>query len=488
MPDTSYDEIPYESGAVRQAHPDRLRTLGLLFGMSPAPATRCRVLELGCAEGGNLIPMAQALADSEFIGIDLSERQIENGRSVIDALGLENLRLEAGSVEEIDASWGRFDYILCHGVYSWVPAPVRDAILAVCRQRLAPEGIAYVSYNTYPGWHVRKLAQGMMRYHVDGIDEPSKQIEQARSLVQLFAERLDESSLQRSLLEHEIAILERVSDTYVFHEHLESVNEPCYFHEFAARAGGAGLQYLGDAFPAAMASANLAPELAEVVDHLGNDILAQEQYMDFACNRMFRSTLLCHREVALERSLEPAAIDDLLLRSAARTAAGSVDLEPGRATSFDSPTGIDFEVSNPLTKAAFAVLGERYPAAVPFAELLAAAQGQLRESGVSVDVAAEARRALAADLMRCVFAGSAELRSWAPSVATCVSERPRASRLAAFQLALGRHAVTNAFHETINLEPEQAQLLPLLDGSRHRDTLGDHEALRKLAAAALLAA
>ena len=180
-------------------------------------------------------------------------------------------------------------------------------------------------------------------------------------------------------------------------------------------------------------------------------------------------------------------IEELLLRSAARTTAGAVDLEPGRATTFDSPAGIDFEVSNPLTKAAFAVLGERYPTAVPFAKLCAAAENRLRDAGVSVDLLENARRELAADLLRCVFAGSAELRSWAPRVSVTVSERPRACRLAAFQLALGRRAVTNVFHETINLEPAQAELLPLLDGSRHRDTLVDaSETLQSLANSALL--
>ncbi len=490
MPPTSYDRVPYESGAIRTAHVDRLHCAARLFRMSPAPVTRCRVLEIGCAEGGNLVPMAHALPGSEFVGIDLSARQIESGRAVVRALGLANLRLEAGSVEAVDASWGQFDYVICHGVYSWVPARVREAILALCRRHLTRQGVAYVSYNTYPGWHTRDVTRGLMRFHVVGIDEPRKQIEQARAVVELLCERLPDSAVHRSLLRDELEILERASDAYVFHEHLEEVNEPCYFHAFAARAAAAGLQYLGDATLASMASANLEPELAAFVDHLGGDILAQEQYMDFVRNRPFRCSLLCHEETRLERSLEPGALEALLLRSAARATGGEVDLEPGRAASFDSPTGADFETSTPLTKAAFSVLGERYPTALSFGELRAAAESRLRESAVSRDAApAEARHELGADLLRCVFAGAVQLQSWQPMVAASVSERPRASRLAAFELALGRRKVTNAFHEMIALDAAQAELLPRLDGTRDARSLGDAgETLQQLAAAALLEA
>ena len=65
----SYDEIPYESYPFAQSHPDRLATLATLFGMKPQPIDDCRVLELGCASGGNLIPMAACLPGSKFVGI-----------------------------------------------------------------------------------------------------------------------------------------------------------------------------------------------------------------------------------------------------------------------------------------------------------------------------------------------------------------------------------------------------------------------------------
>jgi tRNA G46 methylase TrmB len=105
----SYDEVPYDSKPFVQTHPDRLATLALLFGLSPPPITHCRVLELGCASGGNLIPMACTLFESEFVGVDLSGREIEMGRETVRALGLNNIVLKHASILDIDEGWGLFD-------------------------------------------------------------------------------------------------------------------------------------------------------------------------------------------------------------------------------------------------------------------------------------------------------------------------------------------------------------------------------------------
>src|SRR5262245_8757143 len=161
---TSYDVVPYESNVFSQSHPDRLATIATLLGMRPAPVTDCRVLELGCASGGNVIPMAVSLPGSRFVGIDLSSRQIEMGRRTVESLALTNLDLKQFDIRNLTKDVGQFDYIICHGVFSWVPREVQDKILEVCAQNLSPRGVAYVSYNTYPGWHMRGLIRDMMLY------------------------------------------------------------------------------------------------------------------------------------------------------------------------------------------------------------------------------------------------------------------------------------------------------------------------------------
>ena len=157
---TAYDEVPYPSYPLPQSHPDHLATLATLLGLSPPTTERCRVLELGCASGGNLIPMALTSPDSRFVGIDLSREQIAEGQKTVEALGLTNIELRHLSILDVDDSFGPFDYIVCHGVYSWVPENVQDRILAICARNLVPEGIGYVSYNTYPGWHMQRHDPG----------------------------------------------------------------------------------------------------------------------------------------------------------------------------------------------------------------------------------------------------------------------------------------------------------------------------------------
>src|SRR5947209_3027657 len=158
----SYDAVPYESHPFAQSHPDRLAAVGTVFGMTPS-LTRARVLEVGCAAGGNLLPMAASLPHWEFVGIDLSSVQIERGTADLRALGLAIARLLAMDLLDFDDALGTFDYIVAHGVLSWVPRPVQDKLFAVCAQHLGPQGIAYISYNTLPGWSSRRTVRDAMR-------------------------------------------------------------------------------------------------------------------------------------------------------------------------------------------------------------------------------------------------------------------------------------------------------------------------------------
>ena len=180
---STYDDVPYESNPFPQTHPDRLATIASFFGVTPPPVANARVLELGCAAGGNIIPIAVVHPESKVTGIDLSARQIDDGRAVVDALELKNIDLQQKSISDIDPSFGEFDFIICHGVYSWVPDEVQTDILRISKENLAENGIAYVSYNTYPGWHMRGMIRDMMKFHVGQFTDSGMQIKQARALV-----------------------------------------------------------------------------------------------------------------------------------------------------------------------------------------------------------------------------------------------------------------------------------------------------------------
>jgi SAM-dependent methyltransferase len=169
---TSYDELPYDSHPYERTHPDNLATHAQIFGMQPTDPAQCRILELGCASGGNLIPMAVSLPGSELVGIDLSKRQIADGLQTIDALNLENIRLQAVSILDFELDGSTFDYILCHGVYSWVDHDVQDRIMQICCEALSPQGVAYISYNTNPGWYMRHLVWLLFCYHARLFESP----------------------------------------------------------------------------------------------------------------------------------------------------------------------------------------------------------------------------------------------------------------------------------------------------------------------------
>jgi methyltransferase-like protein/cyclopropane fatty-acyl-phospholipid synthase-like methyltransferase len=471
----SYDEIPYQSRPFSQSHPDRLATLGRLFGISPAPVTRCHVLELGCASGGNLIPMAFHLPGSKFVGVDLSGRQVAMGRGDIEKLSLKNISIEHASMMDVDSSWGVFDYIICHGVYSWVPDEVQDKILTIASENLAPQGIAYVSYNTYPGWHMREMIRHMMLYHANQFQETQERIDQARALVDFLAESVSaEDDPYGLLLQTELDNIRHSTDSYLFHDHMEVVNAPVYFYQFTERADKHSLQYLSEANFSTVLTSGFPDEVAETLDRISDDLIRNEQYMDFVRNRMFRQTLLCRKGISLKRGLGGEDVRSLLVASKARPDTEQVDLAPGIKQSFEAPGGLPVQTEFPLTKAALTVLWEHWPRAIDLNTLFQEASRRLGDSPVHRKAEIQKdRMTLADDLLHCYAANAVELRTWQADFVTEVSERPKVSGLASYMARKEQFAV-NQRHQAVHLDPVPLELVRLLDGTRDRAALIKH--------------
>jgi methyltransferase-like protein/SAM-dependent methyltransferase len=462
----TYDAVPYRSLAYAQTHPDRLATVARMFGLSPIDITRCRVLELGCASGGNLIPMAFNLPDSTFVGIDLSSRQVGAAQDTIAALGLKNVTITQTSILDVDKSWGEFDYIICHGVFSWVPANVQAKILEIAAQNLSPAGVAFVSYNTYPGWHMREMVRHMMLYHAGRFDEPKEQIEQARALLAFLSSVAAESGPYGQLLNQEVERLSQAPDSYLYHEHLEQTNAPIYFHQFIDRAEQAGLQYLSEADISDMLSSVFPPAIAETLERISPDILHLEQYMDFVRNRLFRQTLLCHKRVRPKRALTPTLLHGLLVSSPALAETDPPDLAPGTAVAFIKGTQ-RATVTLPASKAAMAILQERWPEAVDVDELCALA---VERAAPHIQSREEARRSAIGDLFGAAMHGMISVHTVRPACTNRLSERPRVSGYVAFQ-AREHDIVANARHEMVRIDPLTRELLQIADGERTKDEL-----------------
>jgi methyltransferase-like protein/SAM-dependent methyltransferase len=472
-PANSYDEVPYSSFPYPRTHPDRLATIAGMFGLQAPPIAAARVLELGCASGGNVIPMAEQLPGAQFVGVDLSEGQIATGMAAVVELQLPNVQLRHADILDIDEDYGEFDYVICHGVFSWVPPAVQDKILDICRTRLRENGVGFISYNTYPGWHLRESVREMMRYHVRQFEEPSRRVDQARALVDFLANAVvDDSNPHSLLLRRELQLLSQTGNDYLFHEHLEEHNAPCYFHQFAERLAGAQLQYLAEADAHTMLHRELPAEVAQTIGRISPDIVSLEQYTDFIRNRQFRQTLVCHADVPLHRSLGPEVVSTRYVAFGGKPAAGPIDLAAGAAVAFEAANELVLTSSRSVTKAALVALGQRWPAAVPFPEVWEATRGLLSQGNLIVPDEEATKRDLAADLLECYFRGGIELRTAAPSFAREVGERPSVSAYARWQ---ARHAAfaTNRRHERVALDPAAVHIVQLLDGTRDRAAIVD---------------
>ena len=462
-PATSYDAVPYSVIAFAQTHPDRLATIATLFNMRPAPSDGCRVLELGCALGGNLIPMALASPRSSYVGIDLSPRQIEEGQKMVRALGLKNIELKALSILDVDDSFGKFDYILTHGVYSWVPPAVQEKILTICSRNLNPHGVAYVSYNALPGWHSRAAIREMLWYHTMEIPGAADRVKAARGLLVFLSKSMpDQMPGYSALVRQELDVLSKTPDSYLLHEHLEEYNEPLYFHEFADRAARGGLQYLGEAQITTMFAGRFGSEVERTLRLISADLLHMEQYMDFLRNRMFRQTLLCHADVKLDHSLRPESLTAMRVASPVKTVSESCDICSSDPEQFRIIGGPTLTTSEPLMKAAMFELGKSWPLSIPFEDLLAAARESIMRA-MDADIFQQ-RLQLGSPAAQLLFVGGCRtLNLTPPSYISHVSDRPVASPYARLRAAQSG-SLSNMRLESLVLADRPREILRLLDG------------------------
>src|SRR5262245_1262894 len=348
-----YDSISYLSVAYPDTHPNRLATIARFYGMEAPDIATCRVLELGCGSGRNLLPMAYQYPEARFVGIDLSSRAIETGCSRAASYGLANVELRHGAILEVDSAWGQLASILAHGVFSWLPPEVRDKILAIYQQNLSPRGVAYVSYNAYPGSHLRNITRDMMHYHIRHMDDPKRRIAQARAVIGMVAEGSDSSSVHGAIMRDQLALLQRMPDELLFHDDLLEITKPFLLHQVVEKAQAHGLQYLSDAVLARRDLGHHSEQIRRVLESFPEDeFLARDQYQDFVDGHGFRRTLLCHADVPLNRRLEPDCITGFYLASSATPVSGDSQPAPDETLEFNTEKGNKLATDHSLTKAA----------------------------------------------------------------------------------------------------------------------------------------
>jgi SAM-dependent methyltransferase len=468
---TPYDQVFYPPAAYPETHPDRLATVGTLRGMHPAPLIGCRLLELGCGNGENLIPLAFSFPLSEFVGLDSARHPVALGAASIAELGLTNIQLHP--VDLCDAAverFGSFNYIIAHGLYSWVPASTRERILALCRQLLTPHGIAYISYNAYPGNHLHDLARGIIRFHTTRCENPPEKVQRARAILKFLAGSRLVPNPYVVALGFEFARVVEQQDAVFFHDDLSDTNQPFYFHEFISAAHRHNLQFLGEAGSDELHAENFTADALNKLQELENEgELIREQYKDFLLGRAFRRTLLCRSEVDLAPAFLPERTSMLYASCDAKSVDRSGSNEAVRVL-FRRPNGAELETNHRLVTASFRHLCSEWPCPVAFNIVLDHA-GKVA-AGEAGSPGSEDQTALLADTwIKGYQNGFLQLHVTPPRVVNKVSTCPECSALVRLQLRKSSVA-TSQLHRRVRLDdPLSREVAQLLDGSRDEDSI-----------------
>lgn len=455
---TAYDDIPYVSRPFRQTHPDRLATMGLLLGMQPADPASARVLEVGCGSAGNLIPLAAAAPRASFFGFDLARTAVQEAQTRIMQLGLGNIRVEHLDLLDFPADAGEFDYIIAHGFYSWVPAPVRESLFALLARHASAKAIAFLSFNACPGSTPRRVWRDAAAYHARDIADPVARARESVHMLELMAEACaDRRGAWRDIVTEMVGAVHEKGIRWVAHDDFGPVFEAFPFHEVAQSAARHGLQYLSDACYFDMQPHEIGAEARGVLEHLERqDVLLREQYFDFLELRPFRQILLCRADIALRRPITTSALQAMAFSSPAELAASATG---------GTGEGAHVPVSNPLTGANGAVSPEHldllrelraaWPCSMPFDR---------------ISPAAADRAAVAARLERLWASALIEAHAVEQRCGRADGEHPVVWPLARLQAAVGETPTTR-IHSQCRLDAVTTRLVGRLDGSRSRAQL-----------------
>jgi len=425
---------------------------------------------LGCGDGANLLALAFYNPESTFIGIDNSRAELDRARDGARSLGLENIRFMLKDVRDLEPTdVAPSDYVIAHGLYSWVPEDAREAILAFCRQNLKPSGLAYVSYNAQPGWAMRRLVRETLlsSHSVKKVaieDRAARAIELATQLLEELPSRDYAFAV---LLAEE---LERVRDGkpfYVFHEYLAEVNEGFWLRDFVEHARQNSLEYVADAqfcrwegqVPKDLKAALLKRDL---------DPIEQEETADLLCNRYFRASILCRADAPREPISHREILENVHIATSLRAESDPFDLTESTVERFFSANGHEITLDASITKAAVVLLAARWPRGLQLENLYQQATKLLAAHGCKVP--ANALSQLADEVATLFEAGQIDLRLDEPVYDSHIPEYPTIHVLARFEIER-REALTTPFHLPLPFEPEVLAVLRAMDGRRTRGEL-----------------
>ncbi len=444
-----YQSSVYQAMSHPSTDPVVTAVAARLAGLKVAAPAEARFLEIGCAAGHNLLPLAARWPESRFVGIDFSTAAIQEARETAAQAGLHNVEFIETDLRAYDPGSGvAFDFIIAHGVYSWVPEDVRQGLMELCSARLSANGLALISYNTLPGWSLRKtLVDLTKRLATTGAagGDPEE------ILAFLATAAGNHSPYARHLTSVLHAMFGKGAGPLMFDD-FGPVNDPCTFLDFTGHAARSGLRYLGESQIADDLPASLAPGSAEILRPLAKDPLALQQTIDVLTNRTFRRSLLCRAGAPLGERISAAGVLDFSVRCphAVEQMTGGV-----RLLNRSGDELARFE--NPLAVAFFSILSATQ--SVPVHEVIG-----LMPEGL------DPRRRLPQMVVDSARRGLVLLRDEPLRFDAAIPAFPNLGLLRLIAARRGQ-PLTDLYHTPCPLEGAWRQIAAAMDGTRHVEEL-----------------
>lgn len=450
-----YDQVPYVSMPIEASQPACLTAMAQLHGLSPPPPDRARVLELGCASGGNIVPLAARFPAATFTGFDLSATHVASARRRIAALGLKNITIGQGDLTTLDLKDQTFDTIICHGVFSWVPHATQDAILRICSRHLSAQGVVFLSFNVLPGWHQRNIVRDICLEHARIEKSPAGRVAKAREILNEIAKSVSTTTPYGVMLHNEVANLKTLPASYLLGEFLVTENHAYTLSQFADRAKALGLSYLSECDLASSLPETAQPTAATTIRRLaGPDPISVQNYTDIFSGRTFRRSLLVRTEQA--GAVKPANarwLCGLHLSCALRKSGRAA--EPGFYDRFKRLVA----AKDAATQNALMLLSQSYPSTVAFDELKALA------------TTAKSQNDLISAIYKLVSEGAATVYALPLRCGSAQAKQPEVWPLARAEAQSGQSWVTSLHHRSIPLNKILLFLIPRMDGATDKISL-----------------
>lgn len=454
-PSFTYDTVAYPTAIIPALTPERLQAAGMMHGwLGPDPAT-ASVLEIGCGDGLNAIGIAALAPRSRATGFDLAESAIARGVRIARAAGIGNVDLHAADILTYPRDGAPFDYIVCHGVYAWVPEPVRTAILDLIGARLAPGGVAYVSYDCLPAAAAKAQLGAFLNARLGHIGGAARAAAAFELLAVLAANQRGESRLKVEL-DNFMRNLPRADPTQVFHDILAEHYAPVSLAGFASAAANAGLAVAGDADYQDHFAGDVTESARSLLAAMAGDMVACGSLLDMLRgSNMFRRTIL-HRAGAPP----PPADQDALRTLRFETLGHREEVEEGGEAVVRYANG----------KGSWLIAGAPHETAI-MEMLLDAAPREIALAEFEARAGAPDFAALIGALRKVCAYGLAAAHATPQPFVAMPGERPEIGALIRAMVAQGIPAITLRHLPLQAEDPGSRHFIDLCDGSRDRAAL-----------------